>query len=367
MRTRSGRTILQNIEWADENPNSNIIVFRYPMQNNQVNRGSNLTVRESQAAIFSHQGKMADVFLPGRYKLETDNIPLLTKLMSWKYGFENPFISEIFYVSTRLFKNQKWGTSNPIMIRCKEFGPIRVRAFGSYAFRVADPYIFMTELSGTGGQYTTNEITDYIRSMLITCISQAVGESQLPILDLAANLIELGKVVKKTIDDKVRDMGLQIAQFNVENFSLPEELQKAMDGNAALGMQRGNWDMQMQSRQMDIMGKAASNPGAGNVMAPMMGMGMGMGMGNMMGQMMGQGMQNVQGFQQPGGFGPGAAQAQPAATPHGAPCPKCQKPTTPGAGFCMGCGQSLAAVACPKCQKPVTAGAKFCMSCGQQM
>ena len=376
---------LRNIEWADNTANSNLIVHRFPLgAKNQVNRGSNLTVRESQAAIFSHQGKMADVFLPGRYKLDTDNIPVLTRLMSWKYGFENPFQSDIFFVATRLFPNQKWGTPSPISLRCQELGRIEVRCFGSYAFRVTDPFVFMTELSGQGSTYTTNEIVEYLRSMLISCITSAVAQSKVPFLDLAANTLELAKVVKKSIDEKVKTMGIAIPQFNIENFSLPEDLRNAMKADTARGMQRGNWDIAREEKMFGVMGSAAQNPGAGGMMGPMMGMGMGMGMGGMMGNMMGQQMAPMaQQMAQPVAGAGGAAMVacahcgvqKPAASNF---CPKCGKASgvqcikckanikNPNAKFCPECGAAQQST-CPSCNAALKPGAKFCAECGNKV
>ena len=173
--------LLKNIEWKDNS--NNTIIYRYDMKDDYVSKGSVLTVRDGQNVVFATQGKMADVFLPGYYKLDTKSIPVLTKLMSWKYGFQNPFHSDIYFVSTKQFTNQKWGTPNPITIRDKEFGAVRVRGFGSYSFRVKDAYVFLSELSGSGHSFTTQDITDHLRSVLISGITDAIGESNLSVLD----------------------------------------------------------------------------------------------------------------------------------------------------------------------------------------
>ena len=194
--------ILKVIEWTDDS--SNTLVYKVDTKNNVIKRGSALTVRESQVAIFCDKGRMADVFLPGYYKLETDSLPVLTKLLSWKYGFESPFKSDIYFVNTKQFTGQKWGTANPIIVRDADYGAVRVRGFGSYSFRVKDAFKFMTELSGTNSTFLTQDITDHIRSILVMGISDAIGESGIPILDMAGNLMELSATVKKIAHAQVR-------------------------------------------------------------------------------------------------------------------------------------------------------------------
>ena len=338
--------MLKLIEWNDAARDN--IVYRYDIKDNYITRGSKLTVREGQACIFCHKGKMADVFLPGMYTLDTNNVPLLTKLMSWKYGFESPFKSDIYFVNTTQFTNQKWGTLNPIIIRDADYGAIRIRAFGTYAFRVDDPYVFLQEISGTLESFSTKEISDYLRSILVMGITDAIGEAKIPILDLAANLIELGKVVRKTLDEDFKKIGLKISAFNFENFSLPENLQKALDDNTALGMQRQNMDVYMAKAQADAMVAAASNPGmAGSTM----GAGIGMGMGMQMGNMFANNMNNQQNVTQGGG----------------GKCPKCGASLKPGAKFCSECGEKLGDAFCPKCGAKLKPGAKFCSECGEKL
>jgi len=361
-RVRGG--ILSLIEWAGQD--KNIIVHQFATGGRQINRGSKLTVREGQACIFCLKGRMADVFPPGFYTLDTGNVPLLTRLKGWKYGFQSPFEVDIYFVNTTQFTNQKWGTINPILRRDKEFGPIKVRGFGAYSFRISDPFKFMTEISGTSKSYTTQDIVDYLRSKVLMGVTTSIGENQTPVLDMAANLMELSTNTEKHIKPMFEDLGIELTRFLFESFSLPEELSKAMMNNTAMGMQRQNFDMTLASRQLDVMGKAAANPGAGGPMNAMMGMGMGWGMGNMMGNMMQQGNQNMQGFQNAGpGFGPQAVQQQQAAA-NMVPCGRCKKPTKADARFCGECGTPTGAT-CPKCNKSVKAGARFCGECGTSM
>ncbi|MBQ7977874.1 MAG: SPFH domain-containing protein [Clostridia bacterium] len=336
--------ILKNIEWTDEN--SNLIVWKYPINKDHVNKGSALTVRESQVAIFVDKGRLADVFLPGFYKLDTQNMPALTKLMSWKYGFETPFKSDIYFVNTKQFTNQKWGTANPILIRDKDYGAIRVRGFGTYSFKVDDAYIFMQNLSGTHSSFDANEITDYLRSMVLSGISDAIGECKIPVLDMAGNLQELSKIVEKTMAEEFKQIGLKLTKFVFESFSLPEELEKALDKNTTLGMMRNNMDVYTQMETLEAMKEAAKNPGAaGSTMGAGMGLGMGMGLGNMFSN----NMQQMQNQQQNSKF-----------------CQSCGAQLNGNPKFCPECGQNLKPT-CPNCGAEVRANAKFCPECGSKL
>lgn len=337
--------ILKNIEWTD--PSSNIIIWKYPVKKDHINRGSALTVREGQVAIFVDKGRLADVFLPGFYKLDTQNLPILTKLLSWKYGFETPFKSDIYFVNTKQFTNQKWGTVNPILVRDKDYGAVRIRGFGNYSFKVDDAYIFMQNLSGTNPTFESGQVSDYLRSMVLSGISDTLGESKIPILDLAANLQELSNLVEKKLDVDFKKIGLELTKFVFESFSLPEELEKALDKNTSLGMLRNNMDVYTQVETLEAMKAAANNQGsAGGTMGAGMGFGMGIGMGNMFAQNMNQNQsQNVV---------------------HNKACPACGAQFGGNPKFCPECGQNLKPT-CPKCGTEVKPGAKFCPECGSKL
>ncbi|MDD6995714.1 MAG: SPFH domain-containing protein [Candidatus Borkfalkiaceae bacterium] len=340
--------LLKIIEWADNS--SNTLVYKIDTKKNVIKRGSALTVREGQVAIFCDKGRMADVFLPGYYKLETDSLPILTSLLSWKYGFESPFKSEVYFVNTTRFSKQRWGTANPIMLRDPDFGAVRVRAYGTYSFRVKDAFVFMTELSGSHSTFKTEDITDHIRSILVMAISDAMGESGVSVVDMAANLMELSQTVKESLEKRFGEMGLELSDFNFENVSLPAELEKAMDENARLGMFRRNVDVYTQMAQADALKDAAKNPGmAGSTMSAGIGLGMGA-------QMM-RSMNAAYGANGMGGVGAGAAQTK--------PCPKCGTQVDSGARFCPKCGEKMQAQnVCSKCGAPLAPGAKFCSECG---
>lgn len=338
--------LLKNIEWKDSS--NNTIVHKYDMKNDYISKGSVLTVRDGQNVVFATQGKMADVFLPGYYKLDTQSIPVVTKLLSWKYGFQNPFRSDVYFVSTKQFANQKWGTPNPITIRDKEYGAVRVRGFGTYSFRVKDAYVFLSELSGSGQSFATQDITDYLRSILISGITDAIGESKLSVLDFAANLDELARRVKRELDDDFKSLGLELIKFNIENFSLPEELEKALDKNTALMMRRGTTDVEMRLAQAEALREAAKNPGmAGSMIGAGVGMGMGANMGRMFAKMGETEMTDVSGQK----F-----------------CPQCGAKVGAKAKFCPECGAKISNNnACGKCGAAVKPGAKFCSECGNKL
>lgn len=336
--------ILKVIEWVDNS--SNTIVYKVDLKKNNINKGSMLTVRDSQVAIFADKGRMADVFLPGSYKLDTSSIPLLTTLLSWKYGFEHPFKSDIYFVNTKQFTKQKWGTANPILIRDAEYGPVQVRGFGTYSFRVKDAFIFMKELSGTNSSYKTEDITDYLKSMVVTNISDAIGEAKVPILEMAGNLVEFGEIVRKKLATPLEQIGVELAQFNFENFSLPDNLQAVLDEQMRLNVMGKNIDTYTRLAQADALKDAAKNPGmAGATMGAGMGVGLGASMGAMFGQM------NTQ------------PQANAAETTK---CDKCGATIKKGAKFCPECG-GVQGIQCPKCKAVVSSNQKFCPECGEPL
>ena len=208
--------LLKSIEWLDDSKDT--IVYRFPMDGRQIMYGSKLTVRESQIAVFVNKGQIADIFEPGMYKLETSNLPILTQLFSWPYGFKSPFFAEVYFINTKQFA-EKWGTSNPIAMKDKEFGAIRIRGFGSYAFKVDNPKVFLNELFGTNSTFTTENIHQYLKSMLVSSISDTIAESNISALDMACNLLEFSEATKETITEKFTSLGLKLTNFVIENIS----------------------------------------------------------------------------------------------------------------------------------------------------
>ena len=341
--------LIDVIEWSDDSTKT--MVHKYDMNGKEIMMGAQLTVRESQVAIFVNEGQLADIFGPGRYELQTSNMPILTALKSWKYGFNSPFKSDVYFVNTKQFLDMKWGTSNPVMMRDAEFGMIRIRAFGIYSFKVSDPETFLKEVFGTSSLFTVDGVTGQIKGTMVSGLSDAIAESKIPALDLAANYEELASYALKAINPKLAPLGLTLCSFVIENISLPEEVEKAMDKRTSMGV-LGNMDQYAKYQAAEAMREAANNNGNGG----MAGMGVGMGAGAAMGQMFAQSM-NATAPQAP---------AAPAA-PAGAVCSACGASISAGAKFCPECGaKQNASVYCTNCGKAIPAGTKFCPECGSK-
>ncbi|HEV8616682.1 MAG TPA: SPFH domain-containing protein [Methylomirabilota bacterium] len=332
------------IQWTEDG--DEVLGWRFPMRDAEIQQGGQLTVRETQAALFVHQGQAADLFGPGQHTIKTQNLPLLTDLQHWDKGFESPFKSDVYFFSLRLRINQKWGTSNPITIRDKDFGAVRMRAFGIYTFRIAAPKVFYSKVSGTRDTYTVGDLEGQLRNSIVATLTDHFAESGIPFLDMAANQVELSAAVADKVRPMFGDLGLALEAFQVQNISLPDELQKRLDERIGMGVV-GEMSRYTQFQTAQSIPTAAANEGGGA------GAGMGLGAGIAMGQAMGQAMsQAAQG---------GAAAAVPKAVSAG--CVKCGKPIAPGARFCAECGAAQAAT-CPRCQARLDKPSKFCPECG---
>ncbi len=268
------------IEWLDDS--NNTIVHRFERYQNEIKMNAKLTVRESQVAVFINEGQIADVFKPGMYTLKTENMPILATLKGWKYGFNSPFKAEVYFVNTKKFTDLKWGTPNPIMLRDPEFGPIRIRAFGAYEFRIKDAGEFIKGIAGTDGDFTTEEITDQLRNIIITRFTDAIGEAKIPILDMAANYNEVSDFVAKKIIPEFEGYGINMTKFLISNISLPPNVEEALDKRSSMGI-IGDLGKYQQFQTAEAMEAAANNPSGGGASE---GMGLGMGMA-MASQMMG--------------------------------------------------------------------------------
>ena len=263
------------IHWTDDTRDT--MVWRFEREGHEIKYGAKLTVREGQAAVFVHEGQLADVFTPGLYMLETNNMPIMTSLQHWDHGFKSPFKSEIYFVSTTRFNNLKWGTKNPIMLRDPEFGPTRIRAFGTYTVRVADAAKFLSEIVGTDGEFTMDEISFQIRNIIVQAFSRIIAGSGIPVLDMAANTADLGKLVAGEISAIVADYGLAIPEFYIENISLPPEVEAALDKRTSMGI-AGDLGKFTQYSAAEAMTAAAKNRSGGAGIGAGLGMGMGMAM-----------------------------------------------------------------------------------------
>lgn len=347
--------LIEVIEWTDNTTDT--MVYRFPVKGNEIKMGAQLTVRESQAAVFVNEGQIADVFTPGRYKLTTENMPVLTKLKSWKYGFNSPFKAEVYFVNTKQFTNQKWGTANPIMMRDAEFGPIRLRAFGIFSFRVNDPSTFLKEIFGTNRVFDTESIVGQLKRSLVSGIADLLGESKIPALDLAMHYNELGEAATEALQPRFAPLGLQLVSLFIENISLPEEVEKVLDKRTSMGV-IGNMQQYTQYQAAEAIRDAAQNEGGGLAGAGV-GLGAGAGIGQVMAQALSQNMQGTgQQSQEP--------QQSATASSNKVECPKCKALVSPTSKFCSSCGNSMEApkTECIKCGQKIKQNAKFCSECG---
>ncbi|HUR97191.1 MAG TPA: SPFH domain-containing protein [Pyrinomonadaceae bacterium] len=335
---------IEVIEWLDESKDT--LLYRFPVAGQEIKNGAQLIVRESQAAVFVFEGQVADVFTPGRYTVEGGNTPILSKLGAWKYGFNSPIKSEVYFVNTKQFTDMKWGTSNPIMLRDADFGIVRLRAFGAYSLRVADPSEFIKQIAGTNAQFQTEDIDGQLKRAIVTEFSDAIGEMKIPALDLAAQYKELGEAIRAKINEDFSGYGLEVTKFYVENISLPPEVEEAMDKRASMGA-LGDAQKYMQFQAADALRDAAQNEGGGA------GLGAGLGAGFAVGGQMA----NAFGGNPQGGGGSSATTV---------PCPGCGKQNNPAAKFCADCGgkMEVSKVPCVKCGAELREGAKFCSECG---
>ncbi len=287
---------IEIIEWNDDSRDT--LSFRFPDEDKEIKRGAQLIVRESQTVQFVYVGEFGDTFGPGRHSLTTDNIPVLTRLKGWKYGFESPFKADVYFVVTRLFTGNKWGTSNPVMMRDQDFGIVRVRAFGTYDFRIVEVRKFLKEVAGTDNHFRLDEFADTMRSRLVSVFSEALAESKVPVLDVATRYSELGEALLPIINPIIREKyGLEMASFIVENVSVPPDVEAAIDKRASMAAV-GNLNDYVKFQMAQGLEKGGSGVG---------GVGAEMAVGMAMAQQM---------MNQPGGI---AAQATPAAAP--APVP----------------------------------------------
>lgn len=322
------------IEWVE--PEDGILAYRYPMQDREIQNGGKLTVRESQLALFVNEGRVADAFGPGLYTLNTHTLPILTYIMNWDKAFQSPFKSDVYFLSSRIQTDQHWGTQNPITIRDKEFGAIRLRGFGIYSYHVKDAKTFYSKISGTRDLYRVADLEGQLRNTIVARMTDTFAVSQVPFLDMAANQAALGNKIKEQMDPAFADYGLLLDSFVVENLSLPEELQKILDQRISMNM-IGDMSRYTQYQVANSIPVAAANEGSGGV-----GIGAGLGAGVAMGQAMMDAVKKATSGPSESASTPAAASGAPAA---GAPSAETK--------FCQECGKSIprSSKFCPECGK----------------
>ena len=270
--------LIDIIEWT-EPAHSDLLAYRFPRYDNEIKMGAKLVVREGQTAVFVNEGQLADVFKPGTYTLETQNLPILSTLRGWKYGFHSPFKAEVYFISTRQWTDLKWGTQNPIMLRDAEFGPVRIRAFGTYAMHVSDPATFLRQLVATDPSFETYEVTNQLRNVIVSRFADAIGQAKLPVLELAGNYERIAGVALARISPELAAMGLSLTAFYIENISLPPEVEQALDKRTQMGV-IGDMGQYTRFQAANALGEAAKNPGG------LAGAGVGIGVGAALGSQM---------------------------------------------------------------------------------
>lgn len=338
--------LLKSLEWVDNSTDT--IVHKYPMDGRQIQYGSKLTVRASQVAVFLNKGKIADIFGPGMYTLQTSNLPIFTQLMSWGYGFKSPFYADVYFINTKQFTNQKWGTSNPITMRDKDFGTIRLRGYGNYSFKVENPEIFLKELFGTNSSFTTDDISSYLKSIIVSSISDTIAESKISALDIASNLTEFSKVATETLTETFAGLGLKLVNLVIENISFPEEVEKAIDTRSSMGVLSDSMDTFVKYQSAQAIRDAAQNQGVA-------GLGTQLGTGVALGEIM------------KGALTSSSKESAPAADDNKF-CPSCGASNPKAAKFCVDCGEKLAQKGkCPACGAEVSGKSKFCPECGEKL
>jgi membrane protease subunit (stomatin/prohibitin family) len=324
LRTFIGKQFIDVIDWVE--PEAGILAYRYPMQDREIRNGGQLTVRDSQLALFVNEGKIADQFAPGLYTLTTNTLPILTYLMNWDKAFQSPFKSDVYFFSTRMQTDQRWGTSNPITVRDKEFGAVRLRAFGIYSYHVADPRALHQKITGTRDQYMAVDLEGQLRETIVGILTGVFAQSNVPFLDMAANQTQLALQASDMLKPGFANLGLALDTFVVENLSLPDELQKILDQRISMNMV-GDMNRFTQFQVAQSMPIAAANEGGGGA-----GLGAGLGVGMGMAQTM------MNSLKSPAG---------------GTETPAAPEAAVAGSRFCVDCG------------KPMPAGGKFCPTCGK--
>ena len=350
------RQLLKVIQWKDDS--NDTLVHRYQMTDrDEIMNGCQLVVNEGQMVILSKEGQIADVFGPGTHRLETKNLPILTKIAGWKYGFESPFKADVYYIATKQFLDQKWGTSNPVMLRDADFGMIRIRAFGKYAFKVYDAPTLLRQVSGTSSHYTIDNLRDHFKTMFVTAFSDALATSKVSALDIASRYEELGQGLKEGLNPAFKEMGIELSQVYVENVSLPQEVEQALDKRTSLGILGDKMGTYVAMETVGAMRDAASNPSGSGLAGAGVGLGAGVGMAGMM-------MSNLQNVKdEPKANTPSQNMTT---------CPKCGASVPSTAKFCSECGEKMPEVKtvnnfCPECGTKLDGNTKFCPNCGHKL
>ncbi len=344
-----GKQLLDIIEWEDTT--NDTLVYKFPIQDNEIQNGAQLTVRQGQHAIFVEEGQIADVFNEGMYRLETENLPILANLKGWAYGFKSPFKADVYFVNTKKFLDIKWGTPSPIWINDPKFEQVEVRAFGTFGFRIAEPELFLGTVSSTNKLYKVDDLKGQLKEFVLSEFSTVVAKQGVTITELAQNYRIMNEAMKQELTDEFKEIGLEIILFTVSNISLPEDLTSFLKERTRINMM-GGMNNYRDVRKLDALEKISENEGSGSdMMQAGMGIGAGLGLGGILSQ----------------SFQPNQANDQ--LHTQGKPCPKCNHSNTNDAKFCSNCGttmQDSGKKFCTECGHQNLSNAKFCGECGKK-
>lgn len=330
------------IEYKDENSKTIIKKYIRVKDDDEIKWGAKVIVREGQVAVFLKGGKFTDVLGPGTHTLSTENLPVLSKIMAVPYALNSPLKADVFFVSTKQFINQNWGTKNPVIVRDKEFDIVRIRAFGNYAFRIIEPKKFMEEVYGTQRKAETSQIVDYLTSFIVEAFSVVIGELNIPVLDLAKNYREIGGKVQEKVNEKAKDIGIEFSNVIIENISLPEEVEKIIDEKLSIGVVKNDFSNYSKFETIQAMRDAAKQENG------LAGLGASFVAGSEMAKDMKDEMQKNDNVK--------------------IRCIECNALNDENAKFCSNCGAKLEKVrVCPNCGKEIDENAKFCSNCGQKI
>ena len=357
--------ILDLIEYPDIQPDE--MVHRVPEYGSgEFRLGSQCVVRESQRAVFFRDGKALDVLPPGRHTISTANLPILSSILGSVFGGKSPFTAEVYFVNMREFTDMKWGTPQPVLMRDKDFGMVRIRAFGSYSMRIADAQLFVNQIVGSRGTYSTNDIEEFLRSIVVNELADLLGETMTSVLDAAGMSMELAQGAQHALADNFTRLGLELRSFQIASIALPDDVQKAIDQRSSMGAlgDMRTYTQYQTAQAIGHMGEGGGTGGGGLAEGASLGAGLGLGAA------MSQALRDSLAPSQSAPSAPSAPQpAAPAAAPGSRFCPNCGNAVLAGAKFCANCGFNLAqaANACPKCSTVNPPGSKFCQNCGQAL
>ena len=355
---------IEVIEWSDTTKET--LAYKFPIQQKEIKMGAQLTVSPTQIALFINEGRVADVFTPGRYELQTQNLPILTKLKSWQYGFNSPFKAEVYFIDTKRMLDQRWGTKQPINLRDEDFRFIAVRSNGTFSYHISDPIVFLKEVVGSGEEVTATSLIDHLRSQILASFSDCLGEAKLSYMDLMAFTDDLGRICEMKLQEKFIALGIELDSFDIQSFNLPPEVQEAINKRSTMGIMGDAVGTYTQLQAADAMTEMAKNPNGG-VAGMAAQMTNGVVLGNAMSQSIATNMAKSAPQQVVEPTVPEIKSET--TTPKAATkCMNCQHENPANAKFCIECGSSIQVVTpkCINCQVEITPQTKFCPECGQK-